>query len=86
MAPVMAFWISSPLMDPEMFILVSAVLGTSFALAKTVFAISAAIFSGFAVEILQGRGFFQNSLRTDQTVSGCGSSCGSSALKSEPVV
>ena len=44
LAPVMAFWIASPLMDPEMFILVSAVLGTSFALAKTVFAISTAIF------------------------------------------
>ena len=35
LAPVMAFWIASPIMDPEMFILTAAGIGFNFALAKT---------------------------------------------------
>ena len=35
LAPVMAFWIASPLMDPEMFILMIGGIGLEFTLAKT---------------------------------------------------
>ena len=33
---VMAFWLASPLMDPSMFVLTAGVLGTEFAIGKTV--------------------------------------------------
>ena len=36
LAPVMAFWIASPIMDPEMFVLTAAGIGFDFAVAKTV--------------------------------------------------
>ena len=35
LAPVMAFWLASPLMDPSMFLLTAGTLGTSFAVYKT---------------------------------------------------
>ena len=34
LAPVMAFWLASPLMDPSMFVLTAGTLGTEFALAQ----------------------------------------------------
>jgi hypothetical protein len=39
LAPIMAFWVSSPLMSPDMFLLTSATLGLPFAVAKTLAAI-----------------------------------------------
>ena len=36
LAPVMAFWISSPLMDPTQFIIAASTLGTGFAVAKMI--------------------------------------------------
>ena len=35
LAPVMAFWLASPIMDPEMFVLTAAGVGLGFAVAKT---------------------------------------------------
>ena len=48
LAPVMAFWISSPIVDPEMFALVWGGLGLEFAVVKTVAAILMGVFSGYA--------------------------------------
>ena len=56
LAPVMAFWIASPIMDPEMFILTAAVLGLPFAIAKTLAAIGMGLVAGFATWALSGRG------------------------------
>ncbi len=63
LAPVMAFWISSPLMDPNMFILTTAQLGVGFAVAKTLAAIGMGAASGFATMALARRGALQNALR-----------------------
>jgi uncharacterized membrane protein YraQ (UPF0718 family) len=52
LAPVMAFWISSPLMDPTQFILAAEVLGGSFALAKMIAAVGMGMLSGFGTMIL----------------------------------
>ncbi len=52
LAPVMAFWVSSPLMDPEMFILMVAVLGLPFTLAKTTAAVAIGLGAGFATHAL----------------------------------
>ena len=43
---VMAFWISSPLMDPEQFILMVAAIGLGFTMAKTVAAMGLAVLAG----------------------------------------
>jgi uncharacterized membrane protein YraQ (UPF0718 family) len=53
LAPVMAFWIASPIMDPEMFILTSAGISVEFALAKAGFAIALGLFAGFSVLLAQ---------------------------------
>ena len=76
LAPVMAFWIASPIMDPEMFILTAAGIGLNFTIAKTIAAIAMGLFSGFVVLILQKQGFLDQPLRTHIS-SGCGSSCNS---------
>jgi hypothetical protein len=74
---VMAFWVASPLMDPEMFILMWAQLGLDFTLAKTVAAFGLGLAGGFATLAAQRAGLFEAPLRT---LSGCGSSCGTGAL------
>ena len=47
LAPVMAFWLSSPLIDPSMFVLTAATLGVEFAVAKTTAAIGIGLLGGF---------------------------------------
>ncbi len=56
LAPVMAFWLASPLMDPSMFFLTAGVLGVQFAVAKTVAAIGVGLLGGFGVLALQCMG------------------------------
>jgi uncharacterized membrane protein YraQ (UPF0718 family) len=62
LAPVMAFWISSPLMDPEMFILSAATLGIHFTVAKTLAAVGLGLIGGFATLAALHMGFFKNPL------------------------
>jgi hypothetical protein len=56
LAPVMAFWISSPLMSPDMFVLTAATLGLPFALGKTAVAIGLGLLSGGVTHLLMGTG------------------------------
>ena len=74
LAPVMAFWIASPIMDPEMFILTAAGIGLNFAIAKTMAAIGMGLFAGFAVLMLQRNGFLESPLKSHVST-GCISSC-----------
>jgi len=76
LAPVMAFWIASPIMDPEMFILTAAGIGFNFALAKTLAAIAMGLLAGFAVLVIQRYGGLGDPLRFNST-SSCESSCAS---------
>ena len=62
LAPVMAFWLSSPLMDPEMFILSSAQLGLHFTFGKTLAAFGLGLLGGFATISIQRMGFFLSPL------------------------
>ncbi len=76
LAPVMAFWVSSPLMDPEMFILSTASLGLSFTVAKTVATIGIGLMAGFATHAVMAAGMLRDPLR-GTALAGCGSStCG----------
>ncbi len=81
---VMAFWVASPLMDPEMFVLMWAMLGLEFTLAKTLAAFSLGLGAGLATLAAQRAGLFANPLRPVLTGGGCGtggtdSSCGTAS-------
>lgn len=65
LAAVMAFWMASPLMDPEMFLLTAGRLGTEFALARLVAAFSVALLAGYTTWALQRRGLFENPLKKE---------------------
>ena len=73
LAPVMAFWLASPVMDPEMFVLTAAGVGTGFAAAKTVAAAGMGLLGGFAVLALQRGGGLRQPL-AGSAGGGCGPS------------
>lgn len=69
LAPVMAFWIASPIMDPEIFVLTSVGIGFGFASGKTLIAIALGMFAGFSVYLLQKRGWVLDPLKGE--LKGC---------------
>ena len=73
LAAVMAFWLSSPLMDPPMFIYTAGELGLAFAIAKTLAAIGIGLVGGLGVRALSGTGYFNDPLKEYKT-GGCGCS------------
>ncbi len=71
---VMAFWLASPVMDPSMFVLTAATLGTSFAVAKTMAAVGIGLLGGYVTWFLQSNGWLLNPLRDGVGDGGCGAS------------
>jgi len=71
LAPVLAFCISSPLMDPEMFIITAAGIGLNFTIAKTIATLAMGLLAGFAVLSIQSWGFLSEPLK-QQVSGGCG--------------
>ncbi len=63
LAPVMAFWIASPIIDPEMFILTAAGISGEFAVAKTLAAFLMGLFSGFVISLFSETEIFLNPLK-----------------------
>lgn len=82
LAPVMAFWISSPLMDPEMFILSAAALGLPFTLAKTLAAFTMGLMGGFGTLGAQWLGLFKDPLSSGVKIA-CGKTACQTSEKSE---
>ena len=80
LAPVMAFWLASPIMDPEMFVLTAAGVGVGFAIAKTVAAIGMGLLGGIAVRALEGAGGLRNPL-----AGAAGGGCGTGFDAAAPV-
>jgi uncharacterized membrane protein YraQ (UPF0718 family) len=73
LGPVMAFWLASPLMDPAMFVVTAAIMGTTFAVGKTVAAIGVGLLGGFGVMALQRFGLLIGPpLRDGVGNGGCG--------------
>ena len=75
LAPVMAFWIASPIIDPEMFILTAAGISTEFAIAKTAAAASMGLLAGFVIYAFSYTGYFDNPMK-QAVATGCGQSSG----------
>jgi uncharacterized membrane protein YraQ (UPF0718 family) len=77
LAPVMAFWIASPLMDPTQFFVIAGSLGLGFAIAKTLAAVGMGLLGGYGTMALTRAGLFprESALRVSvQTKSCCKSS------------
>lgn len=66
LAPVMAFWLASPVMDPAMFVLTAGVIDLDFALAKTAAALAIGLFGGVATRALFGGGPIPRALRAQR--------------------
>lgn len=72
LAPVMAFWLASPLMDPSMFVLTAGVLGLEFAVAKTLIALGMGVLGGTIVHVIIRAGGLSDPLREGIGNGGCG--------------
>lgn len=73
LSAVMAFWLSSPLIDPASLLITAGALGWNFAIAKTLAAIGLGLFGGMVVKIIIKHHAFANPLRqTVQQRCGCG--------------
>ncbi len=62
LGPVMAFWVSSPLMDPSMFVLSAGVLGMDYAVARLVTAVAMGAGAGYLISFLTSSGVLNNQL------------------------
>jgi uncharacterized protein len=83
LAPVMAFWLSSPLMDPSMFLLTLGTLGSTFAMYKVFAAVAMGLLGGFGTYLIVRTGGFAEPLRAGVGNGGCGAS---SVRQSRPIV
>ena len=63
LAPVMAFWLASPVTDPAMFSVTAATLGFHFAIAKTVASLLIGLFGGLWTAAISTRLWIQSPLR-----------------------
>ncbi|MDD9993077.1 MAG: permease [Rhodospirillales bacterium] len=82
LSAIMAFWLSSPLIDPSTLLITAAALGWDFAVGKAVAAVALGLFGGFGVRFLVWRGAFAEPLRPG--VGGCGG-CASEFEDGKPV-
>lgn len=73
LAPVMAFWLSSPLIDPPALLITANALGWDYALGKTVAAVAMGLAGGGVIWLLARQGLFASVLRS-RNGAGC-SSC-----------
>ena len=79
---VMAFWLSSPLMDPASFMITAGALGWPFAIGKAAAAVGVGLAGGLLTAGAMRAGFFANPLKPTAPSGGCG--CGS-PFKGKPV-
>lgn len=82
LSAVMAFWLSSPLIDPPTLMITAAALGWPFAIGKAVAAVALGLFGGFAVRGLTGAGLFSDVLRPRKSSGCCG--CGPKPKQDRP--
>jgi len=62
--PIMAFWLSSPLIDPPTLLITAGALGWKFAVSKAIFAVAIGIFGGYGVKFIMALGHWGNPRRT----------------------
>lgn len=73
LSAVMAFWLSSPLIDPPTLLITAAALGWPFAVGKAVAAVALGLFGGIVVKAMTSGGAFSSPLKAYKSNScGCG--------------
>jgi len=82
LSAVMAFWLSSPLIDPPTLLITAGALGWPFAIGKAIVAVALGLFGGFVIKALMQGGMFTSPLRIAPST-GCG--CGAPKLDAKPV-
>ena len=82
LSAVMAFWLSSPLMDPAMFLITAGTLGADFAIAKTLSAVAVGLLGGAIVYTFSNSMVFADPLKAAPVKSCCGG--GGSPFKGKP--
>lgn len=60
LAPIMSFWITSPLMDPESFVLTYGLLGKEMAAARVIAALSIGLTAGYTTLYFTNKGLLNN--------------------------
>ena len=75
LAPVMAFWLSSPLLDPASAAITLSRLGPVFLAAQAATAVGLGLFGGFALLALARTGFLANPLRASAAPACADSGC-----------
>lgn len=81
LGPVMAFWLSSPLIDPPMFFITTAAISFEFAIAKTIGAVALGLFGGFVIKMLAASPVLADPLK-ERKSGGC---CSASPFTGQPV-
>ncbi|MEM9549838.1 MAG: permease [Pseudomonadota bacterium] len=74
LSAVMAFWLSSPLIDPPTLLITAGALGWPFAVGKAGAAVALGLFGGFTVKALMQTGAFASPLKQYKPAGCCG--CG----------
>ena len=84
LSAVMAFWLSSPLIDPPTLLITASALGWPFAVGKAVSAVALGLFGGFIISYVTKAGLLTDPLKN--TSGGCSScGCGPSPFSGKPV-
>ena len=78
LAPIMAFWLASPLIDPPTLAITAGALDWNFAIGKAVGAVFLGLFGGFAMKFAVDAGLFADPLKEYKS-GGCG--CGPSPFE-----
>lgn len=68
---IMAFWLSSPLIDPPSLLITAAALDWNFALGKAVAAVGIGLLGGFCTKMLLRGAAFNNTLRANAVRNSC---------------
>lgn len=82
LSAVMAFWLSSPLMDPAMFAITTDAISFDFALAKAVSAVAIGLLGGGFVYMLKATPLFTEPLRAAPVKQSC---CSANPFSGKPV-
>ncbi len=83
LSAVMAFWLSSPLIDPPTLFITAGALGWVFAAGKSIAAVALGLLGGFGVRLMVRKGAFGRPLRDHLEDDCCG--CRSSPFEGQPV-
>jgi len=82
LSAVMAFWLSSPLIDPPALLITASALGWEYAIAKTLSALFLGLLGGFGIFIFSKMGLFSSPLKVMNNSQSC---CAVNSFKNQTI-